>query len=73
MIMVLIYRRWNRGRISFSLQLSAFSKFATMSMCYFIVMTNINSLNSGSYRDNNKLRKNLIIRRHVETLFKHRI
>lgn len=71
--MVVIYTWWNYGRISFSLHFSPFPKFATMSMCYFTVMAIINSLNSGSYRDNNKLRKNLITRRHVASLFKYRI
>lgn len=45
-------------------------QICSMSMCYFVVRTNINSINSGSYRDNNKSRKNLITRRHVECLFK---
>lgn len=57
-------------KISFSLQFSTISKFATMSPCDFIVVTNINSLNPGSYRDNNKLRRNLITRRHVESLLR---
>lgn len=55
-----------------SLQFSTISKFTTMSTYNFIVTANINSLNSGSYMDNNKLRRNLITRRHVESLFKYR-
>lgn len=73
LIMAVIYMWWNYGKISFSLQFSTISKFATMSPCDFIVVTNINSLNLGSYRDNNKLRRNLITRRHVESLLKYRI
>ena len=55
-----------------SLQFSTISKFTTMSTYNFIVTTNINSLNSGSYMDNNKLRRSLITRRQVESLFKYR-
>ena len=73
LIMVVIYMWWNYGKISFSLQFSTISKFATMSSCDVIVMTNINSLNPGSYGDDNKLRRNLITRRHVDSLFKYRI
>lgn len=39
------------------LTISCLFQIATISMYYFIVRTIINSLNSDSYRDNNKLKK----------------